>query len=216
MAAPAEAITPDTAFAHLVSRAGACRLCPRMEGRTRVLSEANGSIGAEVLFVAEAPGRLGGERSGVPLSGDQAGRNFEDLLRVAGLDRALVFVTNAVLCNPQDERGRNASPAPGEMRNCSPHLRDTIDIVDPRIVVALGQTALRALALIEAHDAVLARGVRYLFPWYGRLLMPLYHPGSRARVHRSLDLQREDFLHLRDLMMNHKDTKEAQRSQSKP
>ena len=63
-------------FAALVDEAATCRACPRMDGRRRLLSTANGPFDVRVLFVAEAPGRLGGERTGVPLQSDQTGRNF--------------------------------------------------------------------------------------------------------------------------------------------
>ena len=70
----------EAAFEALTRRVQTCRACPRMEGRTRVLSRANGLVGARVMFVAEAPGRLGADRTGVPLSGDRTGRNFDALL----------------------------------------------------------------------------------------------------------------------------------------
>ena len=88
----------EAAFEQLVERVQACRDCPRMDGRLRVLSRSNGSVHAALLFVAEAPGRLGGDRWGIPLYGDRTGRNFEALLREAGPDRASIFITNAVLC----------------------------------------------------------------------------------------------------------------------
>ncbi|MCC7105701.1 MAG: uracil-DNA glycosylase, partial [Chloroflexi bacterium] len=87
-------------FLELIARAQGCAACPAMAGRRRVLSGANGSPLAPLMFIAEAPGRLGAERTGVPFSGDQAGRSFELLLREARLTRTEVFVTNAVLCNP--------------------------------------------------------------------------------------------------------------------
>ena len=55
-------------FDCLVENAQACLLCPAMDGRRRVLSRANGSLTPQVLFVAEAPGRRGGERTGIPLT----------------------------------------------------------------------------------------------------------------------------------------------------
>src|SRR5579883_877427 len=58
-------------FQRLVKNVQACHYCPRMEGRTRVLGPANGSLDADILFIAEAPGRLGADSSGIPLMGDQ-------------------------------------------------------------------------------------------------------------------------------------------------
>src|SRR5262245_30803366 len=95
-------LSRETAFLDLVERVSQCRACPRMEGRTRVLSASNGNLHAQILFVAEAPGRFGGDRTGVPLSADQTGRNFQFLLEKAGISRDSIFITNAVLCNPRD------------------------------------------------------------------------------------------------------------------
>ncbi|MEO8289161.1 MAG: uracil-DNA glycosylase [Chloroflexota bacterium] len=193
---------PDSnagSFINLVERVQSCRLCPRMEGRTRVLSHANGNLQARILFVAEAPGRLGADRSGVPLSGDQSGRNFAALLAAAGIERSSIFATNAVLCNPRDERGNNAPPNTRELRNCSAHLAATIDIVQPGYVVALGVAALKSLALVCPHEAILARDVGRAIEWNGRVLVPLYHPGPRALIHRPMSVQMADYVKLGQL-----------------
>src|SRR5688500_851632 len=100
-----------------------------MEGRRRVLGPANGPLDARVLFVAEAPGRLGGDRTGVPLTSDQTGRNFARLLEHAGLRRDEVFVTNAALCNPRSLGGLNRPPSRIELASCREHLRRTLDLV---------------------------------------------------------------------------------------
>jgi len=192
----------DQAFACLVTRVQSCRLCPRMEGRSRVFGPANGSIHASVLFVAEAPGRLGADRWQVPLFGDQTGRTFEELLQVAELDRQQIFITNAVLCNPRDEHGNNAPPARQEIENCSQHLRETIVLLQPRYVVTLGQVALKAVRYIAPHDLTLAEHVGHAYAWHERWLIPLYHPGPRARVHRPLTLQKEDYRRLGVLLQN--------------
>jgi uracil-DNA glycosylase family 4 len=192
---------PQFAIDTLAGCVQACRLCPRMEGRTRVFGHANGNPTAGFLFVAEAPGRLGADRSGVPLSGDQTGRNFATLLAAAGIDRSDVFVTNAVLCNPRDAQGNNAPPTSREIRNCSPHLAETIAIIEPGYVVALGVVALKALELVCAHDAVLARDVGKAISWHGRVLVPLYHPGPQACIRRPMAVQLEDYKGLRGLLM---------------
>jgi uracil-DNA glycosylase family 4 len=185
----------EAAYEALVRRAAACRLCPRMEGRRRVLDAANGPLDALILFVAEAPGRFGGDRTGVPLTSDQSGRNFSRLLAGAGIARHDVFVTNAALCNPRDVAGRNATPTAREIANCRPLLADTLALVHAPLVVALGRVALAALAYIAPHALTLRHDVgRVVVPWRGRHLAALYHPGPRAQLHRCFAEQQRDFL----------------------
>jgi uracil-DNA glycosylase family 4 len=163
-----------------------------MEGRRRVLSCANGRLDAKVLFVAEAPGRLGGDRTGVPLSSDQTGRNFARLLEEAGLRRDDVFVTNAVLCNPRSVRGNNRPPSRAELANCREHLRRVLELVRAPIVVSLGAVALAQLDALHPHGLTL-RDVASPRPWLGRTLVPLFHPGPRAQIHRPFSQQQADF-----------------------
>jgi len=171
-----------------------------MDGRTRAIGPSNGPLDARVLFVAEAPGRLGADLTGVPLSGDQTGRNFDALLASAGIERRDIFVTNAVLCNPRGADGRNDRPCAAELANCSEHLRALIDLLDPPWVVSLGRVALDALALIERHNRVLARDVGTAAPWYGRHLVPLYHPGPRAVARRGFGQHAADYAALATLL----------------
>jgi uracil-DNA glycosylase family 4 len=164
-----------------------------MATSARVLNYSAGNSRAEVLFVGEAPGRLGADETEVPFHGDQSGRNFEDLLAFAGMNRSEIFVTNAVLCNPKDEDGNNATPNAAEVLNCAGFLRRQIEVVNPRIVVPLGAVALRALNLVSPHELQLALHVRTIQPWFGRHLIPLYHPGQRAMIHRAFANQRSDY-----------------------
>jgi len=180
-------------FDSLISDVRQCRLCPRMSNSERVLSRAAGMPGAQVMFLGEAPGRLGADDSGIPFHGDKTGQNFESLLAHVGMSRYQVFVSNAVLCNPRDERGNNATPTRQEVENCTTFLERQITVVDPAIIVTLGATALQALKTIEPHKITLAEGVRHAFPWFGRILIPAYHPGQRAQIHRSFANQRSDF-----------------------
>ena len=169
-----------------------------MDGRRRVLGPANGPLEARALFVAEAPGRLGGDRTGVPLTADQTGRNFTRLLAAAGLRRDEVFVTNAVLCNPRCPRGLNRPPSRAELASCRAHLDATLRIVAAPIVVSLGAVALAALARDRAARASLRADVGQPRAWRGRTLVPLYHPGPRAQIHRPFALQAADFRRLGD------------------
>lgn len=148
------------------------------------------------MIVGEAPGRLGADDTGVPFHGDKAGHNFEELLRGAGLSREDCFITNSVLCNPKDEFGNNSTPNRSEVSNCAAFLKRQIDIVQPEFIVTLGGTSLGALSNIEGHSIALRDGVRKVFSWYGRKLIPLYHPGQRAMIHRSMANQRSDYAFL--------------------
>ena len=186
-------------FAALCAEAQACARCPAMAGRRRVLGEANGRPGALVCFIGEAPGRHGAERTGVPFSGDRSGRNFDALLAHAGLTRDIVFVTNVLLCNPQDERGRNRPPSRDELANCRGFLARQLAVVDAPIVAPLGAVALAALDALAAHRLRLREAVGVPTAWRGRILYPLYHPGPRAQLHRPVEWQRADFAALGDL-----------------
>ncbi len=190
----------DPRLRSLVERASSCQLCPRMLDRRPVLGPQCGDICADVLFVAEAPGRLGADRTQIPLCGDVTGDNFARLLALTRWGRSDVFVTNAVLCNPRDSKGRNAAPTPGEIRNCSGLLRATIQMVDPRFVVTLGATALHAASLVEPHSLSLRECCGRPVSWCGRTLVPLYHPGPRALIHRSFAQQSTDYQALRLLV----------------
>lgn len=197
--------SPDkkAAFNQLVTEIQSCERCPRLKGRTRVFSHRNGSLDAKVLFVAEAPGRLGADQTGIPLCGDQTGRNLEALLASVNWKREDIFATNALLCNPRDKSGNNDKPQKNEIRSCVRFLERTIDIVDPRIVVSLGTKALDALSIIEQHHLKLKNHVGQNFAWHGIRLMPLYHPSPQVcNIYRSLELQQVDFQRLRELLAN--------------
>ncbi|MFL6759900.1 MAG: uracil-DNA glycosylase [Sphingomonas sp.] len=182
-----------TAFEALVADVQSCRLCSEMDGCTRVLSWANGPAEAKIMFIGEAPGRLGADRTSVPFHGDKAGDNFEHLIDLAGLSRRDLFITNAILCNPRDERGNNAPPSKRSIRNCSSNLQRQIETIDPAIVVTLGAAALEATRQIDPHELTLSGSVRSAHAWNGRLIIPLYHPGARAMVHRNFAAQTADY-----------------------
>ncbi len=154
------------------------------------------------MFVGEAPGRLGADQTHIPFHGDTSGQNFEDLISFAGIDRADIYVTNGVLCNPRDEKGNNSTPLPSEIANCSGYLRRQVELVQPKIVVSLGATALKALSMVQPHGLSLKEHVRTAQSWLGRMLIPLYHPGQRAMIHRSHANQRSDYQFVAETLKN--------------
>jgi uracil-DNA glycosylase family 4 len=187
-------------FECLFSTVRDCKKCPRMRNRKKVLSFENGNIHSKVVFIAEAPGRLGAELRGIPLCGDATGRNFDELLKGIGWKREDVFITNAVLCNPLDEEGNNSKPKKQEIINCKDYLERTLELIKPEIIVTLGVTALKALKYIKNHDFVLEYRVAQKLSWNNMSLFPLYHPSPKAIKHRSRDKQKADFCKLSSMV----------------
>lgn len=180
-------------FADLVAQVQHCNLCPRMQSRTKVLGPSNGNLNSPIVFIAEAPGRLGADKFGVPLYGDQTGDNFEMLIEAAGFNRESIFITNAVLCNPRTPKGNNTSPIRLEIHTCSRYLREILAIVKPKYIVPLGAVALASLNVIQPHQIRLSEDVGKLFSWDGYQVYPLYHPGPRAFIRRTKIQQVEDY-----------------------
>lgn len=159
-----------------------------------MLSPLNGAIDARVMFIGEAPGRQGGDRTRVPFSGDQSGRNFARYLASINLRRDSLFITNAVLCNPRKSTGANRKPTGAEVANCSDFLRRQIEVVNPQVVVTLGAVSLAALNSIEYHQLSLRESAGQVYRWCGRLLVPLYHPSPQVLAsHRREPEQLRDY-----------------------
>lgn len=165
-----------------------------MCGRSAVLSERNGSTEARVMFIGEAPGRKGADRTRVPFSGDQSGANFDRYLNSIDLRREEIFITSAALCNPRAESGANRRPTQKELANCSTFLRRTIALVNPRVIVTLGSVALEALKRIQYHEFSLKDSAATVQSWDGRVLAPIYHPSPQVLAsHRREAEQLQDY-----------------------
>ena len=181
-------------FAELVEEAASCTRCPAMCGRSAVLSELNGSPEARVLFIGEAPGRKGADRTRVPFSGDQSGANLDRFLTSIDLKREDIFITSAALCNPRTESGANRKPTQKELANCSGFLRRTIELINPRVIVTLGSVALEALKRIQYHELNLKSSAASVHSWQDRVLVPIYHPSPQVLAsHRREQEQLRDY-----------------------
>src|SRR6185436_12298667 len=181
-------------FTDLAAEAAACTRCPAMCGRSAVLSELNGSPDAQIMFIGEAPGRKGADRTRVPFSGDQSGANLDRFLNSISLTRKEIFITSAALCNPRSESGANRKPTQRELTNCSSFLRRTIELVDPRVIVTLGSVALEALKRIQYHELSLKTAATQIHAWNDRVLVPIYHPSPQVLAsHRREAQQLTDY-----------------------
>jgi uracil-DNA glycosylase family 4 len=182
------------ALRSLFSQASRCQRCPRLANKHAILGPQNGALASPVMFIAEAPGRLGADKFGIPLHGDATGRNFEWLLANAGFLREDVFVSNAVLCNPLTPNGRNSSPRPIEIKNCSSYLRAQIELIKPAVLVTLGAVALKSVAMLHGLRLKLSVHHRHLIPLGHATLIPLFHPSPRVmNTRRSRTQQLRDF-----------------------
>jgi DNA polymerase len=184
----------QTSFDELANEAANCTRCPAMCGRSAVLSRLNGSPDARVMFIGEAPGRTGADRTRVPFSGDQSGANFDRFLNSIGLTREQIFITSAALCNPRTDSGANRKPTQKELANCSSFLRRTIELIDPRVIVTLGSVALEALKRIQYHELNLKESAAQIHSWQERVLVPIYHPSPQVLAsHRREAEQLRDY-----------------------
>jgi uracil-DNA glycosylase family 4 len=146
------------------------------------------------MFIGEAPGRKGADRTRVPFSGDQSGKNLDRFIASIGLTREQLFITSAALCNPRNALGANRKPARSELENCSNFLCRTIVIVDPAVIVTLGSVALDALKRIKWHEFTLKDSAGKILQWNERLLVPIYHPSPQVLAsHRREAQQLKDY-----------------------
>lgn len=150
-----------------------------------------GPAGAQVLFVGEAPGAEE-VKQGRPLVG-RAGKVFDGLLELAGLERSAVFITNLLKCRPPDNR----APRAPEVAACLPFLWQQIEAVNPRVIVPMGAHALRALVgsgvkLTDVHGTPL--------PHAGRVYFPLFHPASAFYNDSLRQTLRDDAVRLGDFL----------------
>ena len=125
-------------LAALAARIRRCTRCGLHRSRTRAVP-GDGWAGATIALIGEAPGR-NEDRAGRPFVG-AAGRILDDALRRAGIVRERVFVTSIVKCRPPGNR----KPRRTEIAACHPYLEAQLATVRPKVVVALGDSAIRAL-----------------------------------------------------------------------
>ena len=165
----------DTSLVQLRQCALGCEKCPNLvSSRTQVVFGV-GNPKADLLFVGEAPGQ-DEDRQGEPFVG-AAGKLLTKIIETMGLCRSDVYIANILKCRP-DTPGRstgNRAPTADEMATCVPWLHEQINLIQPKILVALGKTAVGGL--LEKEVAI----TRFRGQWqtyHGIPLMPTYHPAS--------------------------------------
>jgi len=175
----------------LEAEALVCTKCELAEGRTQVVFGA-GDPQADLVFVGEAPGQREDEQ-GVPFVGP-SGLLLEELLGEIGLTRDAVYIANVVKCRPPGNR----DPRPNEIDACKGYLRTQLQLIDPDVVVTLGNFSSKLLLNTETGITRL-RGTAY--EWWGRYLVPTFHPAAALRGRgQVLEDMRYDFSLIRDIL----------------
>ena len=151
---------------------GDCRRWKLCHGRTNIVFGV-GNPQAEVMFVGEGPGR-DEDLKGEPFVG-RAGQLLNDIItKGMKMKREEVYIANVVKCRPPENR----NPEPDEIATCQPFLLKQIDIIKPRIIIALGTFAAQTLLQVKTPISRL-RGVWHSY--HGVKLMPTLHPAYLLR-----------------------------------
>jgi DNA polymerase len=148
--------------------ASTCVRCRLSQGRTQVVYGA-GDPDADLMFIGEAPG-FHEDKQGVPFVG-AAGQLLNRLLADSGIERDEVYINNVILCRPPGNR----DPLPDELEACRPWLDERIAIIDPAVIVTLGNWATR---YILGSNVSIGRVRGQRFPWNGRMVIPTFHPAA--------------------------------------
>jgi DNA polymerase len=179
--APAPALSSEAkaaAFAALRERALACVKCPHLAASRKNVVFGVGSIDAQLMFVGEAPGADEDEQ-GEPFVG-KAGQLLTKIIQTTGLQRGDVYIANILKCRPDTpgQTAGNRKPTVEEMETCIPYLHEQIDLIRPKVLVALGATAVEGL-LGKTIGITRLRGNWRTYR--GIPLMPTYHPAYLLR-----------------------------------
>jgi len=127
-----------------------CFKCEKLKKSRSCIVWGYGDRNAEFMFIGMAPGRNGADRTGIPFTRDPSGILFQESLINAKLSLEEnprnerprlkdVYITNLVKCNPKDANGRNRTPSPEEVQNCSLYLEQELHDIEPKIVILLGK-----------------------------------------------------------------------------
>jgi DNA polymerase len=159
-------------------RVRVCTKCPHLvSSRTQTVFGV-GNPNAELMFVGEAPG-FDEDRQGEPFVG-RAGQLLTRIIKAMGFAREDVYIANVLKCRPDMPKGAygNRTPTPQEMQTCRPYLVEQIDIIQPKVVVALGAVAVEGLLGTRGTMREL-RGRWHSYN--GVPLMITYHPAYLLR-----------------------------------
>jgi DNA polymerase len=173
-----EPTAKGVAFSELRARSLVCVKCPHLASSRKTVVFGVGNIDSPLMFVGEAPG-ADEDAQGEPFVG-KAGELLTKIIETMGLSRADVYIANILKCRPDTpgQSAGNRKPTPEEMATCIPYLHEQIDLIQPKVLVALGGTAVEGL-LGKTIGITKLRGT---WKTYRNIpLMPTFHPSYLLR-----------------------------------
>jgi len=173
-AKPAESILPHVVYEdldRLSAEAKSCQKCPLASTRLNVVVE-RGSRDAAIMIIGEGPGQNEDE-TGLPFVG-RSGELLDKILASVQLGEQEVYICNIVKCRPPENR----VPTEQEAAACKPYLLEQIRLVDPKIILLTGATAVRGITG-DKRGITKIRGE--WMSWEGRWVMPIFHPAYLLR-----------------------------------
>ena len=165
-------------MAELRARALSCQRCPPLVASRKTVVFGVGDIHASLMFVGEAPG-ADEDVQGEPFVG-AAGQLLTRMITAMGFSRETVYIANVLKCRPHtpDQTSGNRRPTPEEMQTCLPFLSEQIRIIQPKVIVALGATAVEGLF---GRPMPITRLRGQWQELHGTPVMPTFHPSYLLR-----------------------------------
>ena len=167
-------VSREEALARVVAEVAACPRCPELVANRTKTVPGQGSPYAKLMFIGEGPGQ-DEDRQGLAFVG-RAGQLLTKMIESIAMTRDEVFIANILKCRPP----QNRQPMPEEAANCRPFLMRQLQIIRPKVIVALGGVA--AQNLLETHDGITRLRGRF-YPFMGAKLMPTFHPAYVLRTY---------------------------------
>jgi DNA polymerase len=158
-------------LAEVAREASTCTKCRLATTRTHVVFGV-GDPDADVLFIGEAPGQ-NEDKQGEPFVG-AAGQLLTRMLGEIGLTREQVYIANILKCRPPGNR----DPQEDEIETCTPWLVEQMSLIQPRVIVTLGNFATKFVLQTQTGITRMRGSV---YPWHGRKVIPTFHPAAILR-----------------------------------
>ena len=198
-------VSEEEKYASLVDRIAACGMCGLAKGRDKTVP-GDGARDADIMFIGEGPGFYE-DRQGLPFVG-RAGGLLNEMLASINLRRSDVYITNMVKCRPPNNR----DPFPAEISACAPYLDEQIEMIRPKVIVALGRYSFSKFFPDEAISK--ARGKPR--NWRGIVVYPMYHPAAALRNGNLRARLEDDFSRLPELIRQAESGRAASGAEAAP